>query len=199
MTHTLPTESLGSADTNSSSAPPDHFPSLPLWVFVSQVFLPRGKSSGGWAASLGFVSDLSEISTRCMTIFELFLIEQRKIRSFSHIMVPYLQRRKTTCNYRRNITLFVVHFLSRLSKKMLLHLSSHFKIASLALIWESTVLRLRANTINQHLRTRVVFYFEVPIGTFGWHFIIPQSSFYRGRITLIHCKTTLLATLHPRQ
>lgn len=112
----------------------------------------------------------------------------------------YIRRRKTICNYRRNITLNVVHFQSRLSrKKMLLHLSSHFKIASLALIWESTVLRLRANTINQHLRTCVVLYFEVPVGTFGWHFITPQSSFYRGRITLIHCKTTLLATLYRRQ
>lgn len=94
----------------------------------------------------------------------------------------------------------MVHFQSRFSrKKVLLHLSSHFKIASLALIWESTELRSQANMINQHLRTRVVLYFEVPVGTFGWHFIIPQSSFYRGRITLIHCKTTLLSSLHPRQ
>lgn len=109
-----------------------------------------------------------------------------KNQKFSHIMVPYIRRRKTTCNHRRNITLNVVHFQSRLSrKKMLFYLSSHFKIACLALIWESAVLRLRANTINQHLRTCVVLYFEVPVGTFGWHFIIPQSSFYRGRITQI--------------
>jgi len=91
--------------------------------------------------------------------------------------------RKTT-----NITINVVHFQSKLStKKMLLHLSSHLKITSLSFIQE------RPNTIDQHvLRTCVVLYFEVSVGTFGWHFITPQSSFYGGRITLTRCRTTLL-------
>lgn len=77
---------------------------------------------------------------------------------------------------RPDITINVVHFESRLSRKRTL--SSHFKFTSLSSMRERTVLRLKPDTIHQHLRTCVVLYVEVSVGTSGWHFITPQSSFY---------------------
>lgn len=142
----------------------------------------------------------SEISAGCM--FQAWQSlncpwsSKEKTEVFYHLVVPCTSEGgKPPASTRKgtNITIDVVHFQSTLSrKKVLLHLSSHFKITSLSLTRESTVLRLRPNMMDWHLRTHAVLYFEVSVGILGWHFITPQSSFYWGRITLIDCKTTLL-------
>lgn len=71
-------------------------------------------------------------------------------------------------------------------------LSHHLEMTSLSSTQGSAVLRLRPTLMDQHLRACIFLYFEVPQSAPGWRYIASQSYFWRGRITLTHCKTTLL-------